>query len=320
MCVIKTGYSELLEPRAGKTVSLGDVFRSTVALHLFKGDNVTWLTSPEGAELLTGNPHIYELAIWNGYSQPSMFRGRKFDILINLEKDAFVCRMADGMDAATKVGFRRSGSDEEIAAFNPSAGDVLSLSKDFSKRNGENAPCFQQSLFHMIGIREWRGENYILAREPETVETYDVGFNTEVGAKWPTKKWPISHWEKLSETLASIGISVSWQRGLNDLNEYIGWINSCRLLVTNDSLCVHLAQALNKQVIMLVGPTFSSEIFMGGNGVKLAADTDCPKNPCFSGKCDHEKHCMETISPEMVAEAVFELHRRKRDTKCEAGV
>ena len=49
--IVKMGYSETLDSHMSRISSLGDVLRTTVILHLFKNDHVTWLVD-EKAYLL----------------------------------------------------------------------------------------------------------------------------------------------------------------------------------------------------------------------------------------------------------------------------
>src|SRR5204863_481959 len=61
--IIKPGYSETLDADASGIVSLGDILRTTVVLHLFPPEryHVTWLVDPKGVPLLHGNPFIHRL-------------------------------------------------------------------------------------------------------------------------------------------------------------------------------------------------------------------------------------------------------------------
>ena len=57
--IIKTGYSETLDgDQESRNPSLGDVFRATVLLNLYKEDHVTWVTDPDCFPLLEDNPYI----------------------------------------------------------------------------------------------------------------------------------------------------------------------------------------------------------------------------------------------------------------------
>lgn len=306
ICIIKTGCTELLESGENHIISLGEVFRTTALLHLFPHDNVTWITSSAAWDLLDGIPAIATLVRWDDIKEQSGFFDKKFDLLINLEKNRDICMVARRIGFVRMLGFRWDMEADALSACNPEAAEIMSLAGNYKLRNAPSSPCFQESVFHIVDGSKWTGQGYFLARPPSAPSTFDVGFNTEVGKKWPTKKWPRNHWVALERILTGRGISISWQRGLANLHEYIEWINSCGLLVTNDSLCVHLAQALDKQIVMLVGPTFSTEVNLAHTGVKLTANSDCPRNPCFSGECDFSPHCMQAITPEEVAEAVMD--------------
>ena len=50
--IIKLGYSETMDAGISKVTSLGDVLRSTVILHRFKDDQVTWLVDEAAAQKL----------------------------------------------------------------------------------------------------------------------------------------------------------------------------------------------------------------------------------------------------------------------------
>ncbi len=151
----------------------------------------------------------------------------------------------------------------------------------------------------------WTGQEYVLGHQPRSKVTHDLGFNHIVGPKWPTKAWPEDHWKRL-EGLLKGQASITWQKGLNNLYEYIDWVNSCRTLVTSDSLGLHIAMALRKSVVVLYGPTNANETYLYGRGVGLyPTGYDCL--PCFSPTCHQPVHCLKTIQPEQVAEAVRKL-------------
>lgn len=150
------------------------------------------------------------------------------------------------------------------------------------------------------------GQEYILGYQPGSTETIDVGLNWAVGSKWPNKAWPAENWEALKKLLEG-NYSYSLQQGMDDLYEYMDWINSCRLLITNDSLGLHIALALRKKVVVMYGPTNSNETYFYGRGAVLYPDRDYDCIPCLSPACKKERRCMEFISPERVAESVASL-------------
>ena len=92
----------------------------------------------------------------------------------------------------------------------------------------------------------------------------------------PAKRWPVSHWRALIELLpaarfvlfgtandtpitdaaaAGFGERVENVAGRTTLPEYCARLRACRLLVTNDTGGMHLANALGVPLIALFGPT-----------------------------------------------------------------
>ena len=136
----------------------------------------------------------------------------------------------------------------------------------------------------MVGAR-WNGEEYVFGYESQEPEVYDVGLNYQVGNKWPSKCWSMDKWERLKSDLSK-DYSVSWQQGLNNMEQYFEWINSCRLLVTNDSFGLHLAIAMKKNVVGIFTSTTPYETHLYSRGtIIVSGDCGCPYIPCHKPVC-----------------------------------
>jgi len=290
--IIKTGYSELVENGSGRVVSLGDVFWHTVLLHLYEDDEVTWLTSRKAYPLLEGNPYIDRVLIYEEIAGLPL-KEEHFDAVINLEKGPEMYALAESIAAGERLGFGL-GDD-----------DVLGSDEDLSSKRNNHKP-FQEIVYEMVGAK-WREEDYILGYRPKTVEVHNVGFNTEVGPKWGHKAWAWRNWEKLEPLLLSEGITISWQKDLYSLQNYIDWLNSCRVIITNDSLGMHLGLALKKRVVALFGPTSWKKVHMYARGYCLAANSTCPHMPCYSSPCKRGLSCINEIKVEEVYRKVKDL-------------
>lgn len=301
--IIKLGYSETIDAGIGKITSLGDVLRTTVILYPFANDHVTWLVDEQAYPLLEGNPYIQRILCYDLTSVLQLQRER-FDTVINLEKVPGVCALADSISAWRRYGFRFDEVHGVAEAYD-GCEKVVSLCKDGDLKR-TNHGSLQESLLQVVGA-EWQGQEYILGYQPQTREIFDVGLNWAVGSKWPNKAWPAGKWDGLKLLLEG-KYSFSTQQGMDDLHAYIDWINSCRLLVTNDSLGLHIALALKKKVVALYGPTNPYETYFYGRGEVLcpeAAGYECM--PCFSPVCNQGVRCMELISPERVMECIIKL-------------
>lgn len=296
--IIKLGYSETLDGEIGKITSLGDVLRSTVLLHLYKDTHVTWLIDEISFPLLKGNPYIQRILSYD-ITSVLQLQSERFDTVINLEKVPGLCAFSDSLKAWRRYGFRFDPENGVALAYDGTQ-RILDICMDPNYKKTAKK-YWEEVLFEMVGAK-WSGEGYILGYKPKSPITYDIGFNYDVGKKWPNKAWPAEYWKELEKRIGNKYV-ISWQQGLKDIEEYFEWINSCRVFVTNDSLGLHVACALKKKVIALFGPTLASEIYIP-NGVKLLPQVDYDCLPCLKPKCIQTKLCMNYIEPNVVYDAI----------------
>ncbi|CAG1066240.1 heptosyltransferase II [uncultured bacterium] len=292
--IIKLGYSETLVGEISRKTSLGDVLRSTVLLPRYKDAHITWLVDEKAIALLKGNQYITRIMPYD-LTSVLQLRAERFDTVINLEKVAGICAFADSLTAWRRYGFRFDPEAGEAKAYDGSQ-HVLEMCIN-EKEKLSNKKYWEDFLFEMVGGK-WQGEIPVIGYKPSSEVIHDIGFNFNVGEKWPIKAWPMEYWKEL-ETLIRSKYSVSWQQGLKSIEEYIEWVNSCRLLVTNDSLGLHIAHALDKKIVALFGPTLSSEVYVK-HGVKLLPEKDYDCLPCLSTVCLKERPCMYEIKPATV--------------------
>ncbi|MDO8425959.1 MAG: glycosyltransferase family 9 protein [Deltaproteobacteria bacterium] len=299
--IIKLGYSETLVGEISRKTSLGDVLRSTVLLNFFKNAHVTWLVDEKAIPLLKGNPLIERIMPYD-LTTILQLKAERFDTVVNLEKVAGICAFADSLTAWRRFGFRFDPDTGTALAYDGSQ-HVLELCLS-QKDKIANKKYWEDFLFEMVGSK-WQGEIPIIGYKPASKEVFDIGFNHNVGDKWPIKAWPAEYWKEL-ESMIGKRYSISWQQGLKSIEEYVEWINSCRLLVTNDSLGLHIAHALNKKIVSMFGPTLSSEVYVK-NGVKLLPEAEFDCMPCLSTVCVRQRPCMYEIRPSTVLKEIERL-------------
>lgn len=301
--IVKLGFTETIDRTISTdNVSLGDVFRTTAILHLFKKHSVTWLTTKEAIPLLADNPYIEKLLVYD-LTTTLQLHSEYFDMVINLEKVPGVCALTDSIHAWRRYGFR----------FDPKTGSAEAYEYSYEAvANSENPGLRRKMkknwieiLYDMVGAK-WHGQGYVLGYKPKTKERFDIGFNIKVGRRWPSKAWPEENWKRL-EKLAGRKYSVSYQQSLSDITGYIDWINSCRVIVSNDSLGLHLAIALKKKVVSLFGPTSEKEVYMFDNGAIVKPSKKLKCMPCFSTHCKYGRSCMHMIKPETVYKRIEEI-------------
>ena len=298
--IIKHGYSETCDHNISSTISYGDVFRCTCLLDFFRGDYVTWISAPSAEDLLTGNPLIDKLIL---AENPAELNRKdildSYDTIINLEKQRDWCEFGKNTKSRKKFGFQNWAATGDDAYYPESAS---ALSEGLER---DTFTPLQDTLFKSIG-QEWTGERYSLGYKPKVQEIYDIGFNCHVGSKWPDKAWPMEYWKDLHSKLNS-RYTICWQQSLDNVKQYIDWLSSCKLIITNDSLGLHLAIGLNKKIIALFGPTSSEQVYLYGLGESLTPSVKHNCIPCFLPKCQKSKNCMHDICVDDVAKHVNKL-------------
>lgn len=305
--IMKIGYSETLDPEIGIVPSLGDVVRSTCILWALKEkypeSHISWLVSEQAKPLLHGNQLIDRILVWDQFVPFQLMRER-FDVLINLEKIPGLSALSDMIDAWTKYGFR---FDSEKGTYHAYEHGLNFMEYIKAKENSSKAiDCWQKILVEMMNI-EWKGQEYIIGYRPKTEIISDFGLNYKVGSKWPTKAMPMEKWHELEKRLTGMGYKVSWQQGVDDLHEYMDWIHSNRIIISTDSLGLHLALGLKKKVIALFGSTNDSEVYTYGRCFKVSSSVKCPLMPCYAPTCKNEQFCMLYIDLDEAIETAKRL-------------
>lgn len=281
-----------------KLDGMGDVLRTTPILWRFQDDEVTWITEKASLPLLQNNPFIKTIIT---VSEVSDIEDFMFDELYNFDEDKKACLFAMNIKAKKKKGYGLK--DDSYFPFDSDSRYAYELSKNDELKFKLNKKTYQQIIFEMAGF-QWKGEDYILGYKPKSQIKYAVGINYLVGEKFPNKIW--SHWKELTGMLDS----VSLQEEFETVEGYIDWINSCRIIVTSDSLGMHIALALKKKVVILMGSTSWVEIESYNRGTIFKSQLPC--SPCYKkSKCNVTPSCMDLITPERVYSEIMKLDVNK---------
>ncbi|HAZ08917.1 MAG TPA: hypothetical protein DCZ01_10440 [Elusimicrobia bacterium] len=240
-----------------KLGALGDVLRTTPLLRRLDG-RVTWVTRREAFPLLAGNPRIERLVEIEDVGAAG---SRAYDLVINFDEDETACRLASAVRARRRVGARlRDGAKTYCAA--SAAWFDMSLISRFGREAADRLKArgrrsYQNDLFRACGLR-FRGEEYMLPLRPSRVDARLVAFERRVGRTWPAKAW--TGFRELAAGLRAEGFVASTLRRRRRLKDYLEDINRCGLLVTGDTLAMHVALALRKKVVALFNCTSPHEI------------------------------------------------------------
>ena len=295
---IKLGYTQDLPSMVSNEVSLTSLLRSTVLLNLFDGDEVWWVTTPPGVPLVRNARNVEHVLVYDCAVSIAL-SGERFDTVVNLEPGWEFCALADSIDASERFGFSLDEWGGKAVAL---AGAEPALAVELSPGavHGEALP-YQQVLYDVLQAK-WQGEPFQLGYDAVAPEEHDLGLNVPPGVSLESGSWSHEHWARLEE-LVSGKYSCSCPQ-VGSLEGYFEWVHSCRILVTPDTFGLYLALAMGKKVVALFGPTPASCCHTYERGIKLVPKVHLSCMPCCQLECVFEKSCIETISPEQVAEAI----------------
>lgn len=153
-----------------------------------------------------------------------------------------------------------------------------------------------------------------------------VGIVTGAGRRWPRKQWTLEGQVGFIEDQFAKGRGVvlfggpeeverhealrkALPRGplldagtSNSLRSFAARLSLADVVVTGDTMALHMATAFGQPVVALFGPTSSFEIELYGKGQKVfAEELDCL---CCYAHCERTPSCMDLIRVEAVVSAV----------------
>jgi ADP-heptose:LPS heptosyltransferase len=321
-----------------KLDAVGDVLRTTSVLKPLKkkypDSYIEWCTRKNSLELFRNNWLVDEVIT---IEDSALFRlsVEEYDIVINLDTSKISSAIAANASAKEKLGFVLNEKGYVEPTSNVASQWLEMSAFDDVKKANKNS--YQQIMYEILGL-DLPVETPIIhisdkAREKistrKFVENLEfkkpvIGLNVGVGTKWPSKGWPIKRWQELIKELGATKYNllllggpeeVETVRQLvnefsyvidtgceNSLLEFAAIVDLCDLVITADTLALHIGTALEKKVVALFGPTSANEIELYGKGIKLSSPGGCK---CYYKKyCSVGVSCIEKITSEMVIDAM----------------
>ncbi len=289
--IIKTSYSKI--PNGELKSNLGDLIRTSILLNLIKGDFL-WITDQKSKNLL--KYFIDPERIFNfeeAIKSDRISVNNIYNIDNYVPNKELLEKLKGNWHGYIYNGKKLFPQNELIEAITPYGLSPIKKS-------------WQELLTEGVGFR-WEQQDYPVPKI-DTKETSDIGFNWHVQQDWTSKMWPEKNWKKLEKILEK-EYSISWQQGLNNFDGYMQWLSSCKTIITCETLGLHLASALRKKVLAVVGPMENTEFPYGRVTLIKPKNKGCM--PCNSPNCLYEKSCMEDITPERVYKEILNLFRNK---------
>ena len=322
-----------------KLDAAGDVLRTTCLLppmtRKWPDAALTWITRPDSVPLLDNNPYLTEVIPY-GPDAVVQLTSRVFDQVINLDAGKISGGLASMARAKIKTGYALH-EDGYVQPCSREAEDWFRMGI-FDDLKQSNKKTYQEIMCEILGLGK-EGLAYVLKiTDEEHRQAFEhlsrlgadiskpiLGIHTGGGERWPLKQWTEKGFTNLIDLLSEKGVQVLLLGGTaerernerilssvkehvfdggcdNSLRHFAGLIGHCDVILSGDSLAMHIALAMNRRVVVLFGPTSHAEIELFGKGEKIVPDLDCLS--CYRTSCDVRPNCMESISVPSVYEAI----------------
>ncbi|MBT6459874.1 MAG: glycosyltransferase family 9 protein [Planctomycetaceae bacterium] len=263
-----------------------------------------------------------------------------YDLVISLDDEPRACNLASGVTTKNLFGAYWSGrhilyTPDSADWFNMSL--ISTLGKDEAdKRKKANQRSYPEILFDALKIIPGKPSLHLGIEDREFAERFEqsylehnsikIGLNTGAGNRWQFKQLDVSKTvdlaneltrpvgrqilifggpeevERNQEIIRKVSCPIVNTGTNNSIRQFAALVGLCDILVTSDSLALHIASALGVATVSFFGPTSVAEIKLFSRGEKIVSPLSCVC--CYKRSCDFSPNCMDGISTDQISLAV----------------
>lgn len=321
-----------------KLAAMGDVFRTgallpdIVARH--ERPQVTWLTHVESVELLEGNPLVNRVV---STAEAAVLQTEYFDAVYALDSDAEGLALARSVKARSYHGFIAGPFATCVGVANGGDPALFEIGVWDDLKRANRRP-YLDLLASSVGVT-YSGHRPWIAIDPDEARRASesmrglprprIGVNVDTSTRWERKQWNAEYVTEFVRRVDQDGAAAILFGGAEahaqnkslarsypnrvfafasagSASRLIAGIGQCDVILTGDTLAMHLAWALEIPIVALFGPTSLPEIQLGKGDRKLAA-TELACLGCYLKTCTVSPHCMDLLTPELVYANVREV-------------
>lgn len=324
-----------------KLGAMGDVLRTTPLLTSFKRldptCHITWVVEKSSSAVLRNNPRIDSLLTYSAETVKAL-GGDTFDLAVNLDKEDEALDTIMACRAATKRGFGRS-ADGKLVPLDADSDYAYRLGVDDELKFRQNKKTYQEISFEQLGLR-FKGEEYIFPVENSDKQFAaahlknlgvavgsdrpKVGLNTGSGPRFAGKKLPAASYARLAEKIYAhtghpallLGGDTEAERNLeietlskapvvntgsHSIGKFAAIISACDVVISGDTIAMHVAIAMKVPVVAFFASTCAAEIELYGRGKKIVSPIICA--PCYKRICPIDEQCMKDMTVDEIFDA-----------------
>ncbi|MGL5271030.1 MAG: glycosyltransferase family 9 protein [Selenomonadaceae bacterium] len=330
-----------------KLSAIGDVIHALPVSYAIKESfpeaKVTWVVEPPAYDLLTNNPYIDEIILFEKKKFKSLrgfmkqigpfkrkLQREKYDVVLDLQglfKSAAIAWLSHAKLKFGCANMREGSNKISQPVIGPNAGGhIVERYLDVVRKIG----CQVQQVVFPMEITEREADIAIRLMKQAGADINNRYVVLAPGANWPNKRWPTKFFAQVADWLYNkniipvvIGGGVVDERlageiasgaeippvnlvGKTTLKQLAYIIKNAQAVIGGDTGPVHLAAGLNIPVTMLMGPTDANRNGPYGQ-TENALEVDCDCRYCWKRECRLQRDCLEQISVQRVIDKLQQL-------------
>lgn len=301
--------------------------------------HITWITDPPNQWILQNNGLIDQILTTSARDLLKL-KALSFDFCFCLDKSLEAFGIINSSRCQKIFGFKGEGPRGACVPAQKLSETLWNLGLDNHAKFFLNKKTELELVAEVCGLKEFFGrDEYVIqltADEQALSEqrrhqwirhrrkSIVVGINTGCGAIIAYKKLSVDMHRQLIEDLEKLkcvqvvllgGPSEELQNAViasglpalqspttGGLRDGIISVQACDLIISGDSLGMHLGIGLKKWVIAWFGPTCSHEVDLYDRGVKVVSPANC--SPCWKRMCKNNPMCYDLVKTQEIIRGV----------------
>jgi heptosyltransferase II len=322
--------------------AMGAVLRSTVILPAIKAkfpnSHITWITKKPMQQILRGNPYIDRvLAVCE--EDLLVLSALEFDIAYVIDKSLVAAGVLSKTTVDLIYGFVADPNSGSILPATSAAKELWEIGLNDEKKFFLNQKPETQLLLEALELSNYQPKGYSSPLTEADLREVDrrlktwrrsekplIGVNTGCSGVIPYKKLTVEFQRKLiteikKQKLGDVvllggpedtvrnqqiayGLDVIETPTLSGVKDGYLSAAACDVIVTGDSLGMHMGIALEKWVVAWFGPTCAQEIDLFGRGRKVLSQVSC--GPCWKRLCQNQPMCYDLVPLNEILKGIVE--------------
>ncbi|MGE0526810.1 MAG: glycosyltransferase family 9 protein [Bdellovibrionales bacterium] len=313
--------------------ALGAVLRSTSLLAAIKRkyprSHITWITKAPAHHLLQGLNSIDRVLTLDPEDLLSL-SALHFDLAFVIDKSLVAEGLLRRCGADEVRGFRADASGAIVPA-NSQARELWEIGLSNQKKFFINTKTEQHLVHEALALGPYTRDEYQIALSTAEIQQVEsrrrqwspegapiIGINTGCSGVLPAKRLSVEgHRALISKILRDSrfagcslvllggpedternelmakGLPVTLSPTTRGLRDGLASVAACDLVMTGDSLGMHMAIGLKKWVVAWFGPSCAQEVDLYGRGEKVR--TLAPCSPCWKRVCQQPVMCYDQV-------------------------